>query len=148
MDYDDIVKVLAPCGLNCSKCMSHTDGDIKRNARELRRLLGAFDNYAERFSRFHPVFENYPSFKKLLDHFALAGCKGCRSGECAYPNCGVVSCYKERGVDFCFQCGEYPCDKTNFDPNLKERWIEMNNAMKERGVEAYFDESKDLPRYI
>lgn len=148
MGYDEIVKVLAPCGLNCSKCLAHSDGDIKRNAGELKRLLGAFDSYAERFSRFDGVFENYLSFKKLLDHFSQAACKGCRSGDCAYPNCGVVSCYKGKGVDFCFQCGEYPCDKTNFDPNLKKRWTQMNDSMKEKGVEAYFDESKDLPRYI
>jgi hypothetical protein len=52
MSYDEIVKVLAPCGLNCSKCLAYVDGDIKRNANELKRLLGAFDSYAERFSRF------------------------------------------------------------------------------------------------
>ncbi len=148
MNYDDIVKVLAPCGLNCSKCLAYVDGEIKRNAGELKRLLGAFDSYAERFSRFNAVFDNYPSFKKLLDHFAQAGCKGCRNGDCIYPNCGVAPCSKKRGIDFCFQCNEYPCEKTNFDPNLKERWIKMNNLMKEIGVEAYYEESKDSPRYI
>jgi hypothetical protein len=148
MSYEEIVKVLAPCGLNCAKCLGYVEGDIKKNADELKRLLGAFDNYAERFSRFIPVFENYPAFKKLLDHFAQAGCKGCRNGDCMYPNCGVASCYKTKDVDFCFQCDEFPCERTNFDPNLKERWIKMNKLMKEKGVEAYYEESKDLPRYI
>ena len=148
MKYSEILEVLAPCGLNCTKCMAFTNGDIKRNARELKRLLGAFDNYAQRFSRFAPVFENYPSFKKLLEYFVQADCKGCRHGDCVYPNCGVVSCYKTKGVDFCFQCDEFPCEKTNFDPNLKERWIKMNNLMKQRGVEAYFEEAKNLARYL
>ncbi|HAK59402.1 MAG TPA: hypothetical protein DCO77_03325, partial [Nitrospiraceae bacterium] len=58
------------------------------------------------------------------------------------------ACYKDQGVDFCFQCQEFPCDKTNFDPNLKQRWISMNTRMKEVGVEAFFEETKDLPRYI
>jgi hypothetical protein len=128
--------------------MAFTKGDIKRNAEELNGLLGAFDNYARRFARFAPVFENYPSFKKLLEYFAQAGCKGCRHGDCLYPNCGVSSCYKKKGVDFCFQCDEFPCTKTNFDPNLQERWVKMNGLMKQKGVEAYFDESKDSPRYI
>jgi len=148
MNDKEILEVLAPCGLNCTKCMAFARGDIKKNAGELKRLLGSFDNYALRFSRFAPVFENYPSFKKLLDYFAQAGCKGCRNGDCVYPNCGVASCYKQKGVDFCFQCDEFPCEKTNFDPNLKERWIKMNRRMKEKGGEAYFDEVKDLPRYI
>ncbi|HEX2965804.1 MAG TPA: DUF3795 domain-containing protein, partial [Syntrophorhabdaceae bacterium] len=104
MDYDEIVKVLAPCGLNCAKCMAYADGDIKKNADELKKLLGAFDTYAKRFSSFNPVFEDYPSFKKVLNHFTQASCKGCRSGDCVYPNCGVASCHKKKGVDFCFQC--------------------------------------------
>jgi len=52
-----------------------------------------------------------------------------------------------KGVDFCFQCDEFPCEKTNFDPDLKRRWFQMNTRMKEIGVEAYFEETKDLPRY-
>jgi hypothetical protein len=143
-----ILDVLAPCGLNCAKCMAFIKGDIKKNANEMKRLLGAFDSYARRFNRFTPVFENYPAFNALLDYFAQAGCQGCRKGECLYPNCGVAACYKRKDVDFCFQCGEFPCEKTNFDPNLKERWIKMNTLMREKGVEAYFAETKDLPRYV
>jgi hypothetical protein len=143
-----ILDVLAPCGLNCAKCMSFAEGDIKKNALELKALLGAFDNYAQRFRRFAPVFENYPAFKELLDFFAQADCRGCRKGDCLYPNCGVAACYKDKGVDFCFQCDEFPCEKNNFDPNLRQRWIKMNTLMKEKGIEAYFAESKDWPRYV
>jgi hypothetical protein len=76
MEYNEILERLAPCGLSCAKCMSFIHGDIKKKANELRRLLGAFDSYADRFSHFNPVFENYPSFKKLLEHFGQAGCQG------------------------------------------------------------------------
>ena len=31
--------------------------------------------------------------------------------------------------------------------DLHRRWLEMNNRMREIGVEAYYDETKDLPRY-
>lgn len=147
MKYSEIKKILAPCGLNCMKCQMYGEGDIKRHSVELRRLLGSFDSYAERFSKFLSVYQNYPSFKELLAHFSQASCKGCRQGECKYPNCGVATCYKQKGVDFCFQCAEFPCDKSNFDPNLHARWIKMNNRMKEIGVEAYFEETKDMPRY-
>ncbi len=98
MKYEEIVKILAPCGLNCGKCQAYTEGDIKKHATELKRLLGSFDKYAERFSRFLPVFNNYPSFKELLDYFVHANCRGCRSGDGKYPNCGVASCYKQKGV--------------------------------------------------
>jgi len=99
MEYDEILKILAPCGLNCSKCMACADGDIKKHSEELKRLLGSFDSYAERFSNFIPVFKNYPSFKELLDYFAQAECKGCRQGDGKYPDCGVAQCYKDKNVD-------------------------------------------------
>ena len=58
-----------------------------------------------------------------------------------------MTCHAEKGVDFCFQCDEFPCEKTHFDADLKRRWVQMNNRMKEVGVEAYYEETKDAPRY-
>lgn len=147
MEYDEILKKLAPCGLNCEKCLAFSNGQIKFHSTKLKELLGSFDTYAERFSKYRPIFRNYPAFKELLDSFTQGNCRGCRSGECLYPNCGVFACYKEKGVDLCFQCEDFPCEKTNFDPNLHDRWLQMNSRMKEIGVESYYEETKDLPRY-
>lgn len=147
MEYKDILDILAPCGLNCRKCFAHSEGEIRMLTTKLQELLGSFDRYAERFSAFLPLFKNYPSFKELLAYFTQADCNGCRSGTCKYPNCGVTTCYQQKGVDFCFQCDEFPCEKTNFDTDLRRRWIQMNNRMKEIAVESYFEETKDLPRY-
>ncbi len=145
--YRKILDTLAPCGLNCRKCLAFSQGEIKLSSQKLKQLLGSFDRYAERFSNFLPVFKNYPSFKELLDFLTKGDCLGCRKGTCKYPACGVIHCFREKGVDFCFQCAEYPCEKTNFDPDLKRRWIQMNDRMKEVGVIRYFEETKDLPRY-
>ncbi len=93
------------------------------------------------------MFKNYQAFKELLNQFSEANCKGCRQGDCKYPNWGVSSCSRNRGVDFCFQCQDFPCNRSNFDPNLHGRWIKKNRRMKELGVEAYYEESKDQPRY-
>ena len=111
MEYSDILRELAPCGLNCRKCMAYREGDIRKTSEELQRRLGSFDRYAERFTGFLPVFANYPAFKELLAHFAQADCEGCRSGQCKFPNCGVMTCHTEKGVDFCFQCDDFPCQQ-------------------------------------
>ena len=148
MEYDEILDYLAPCGLNCRKCLANVRGEIAGHSIELQKLLGNFDIYAERFSNFLPVYKNYPSFKKMLSHLAEPNCNGCRQGTCAFPNCGVTNCCRKKCVDFCFQCDEFPCDKTNFDPHLKARWIKMNNRMKEIGIESYYEETKDLCRYL
>jgi len=147
MKYEDILKKLAPCGLDCSKCLAYSSGEIRMVSERLAMLLGDFDRYAQRFSSFQGVFRNYPQFKELLEHFTRADCTGCRNGACRYPGCNVMKCSQEKGVDFCFQCDEFPCGKTNFDLDLKRRWVEMNTRMQEIGIEAYYEETKNLPRY-
>ncbi|GAK56597.1 hypothetical protein U27_03559 [Candidatus Vecturithrix granuli] len=148
MEYEEILKSLAPCGLNCQRCLSHVNSEIKTLSQNLQTALGNFDRYAERFSRFMPVFNNYPQFKELLGFFTQGSCCGCRSGDCKYPNCGVAKCYQVKGVDFCFQCAEFPCDHSNLDPDLHSRWLYINTRMKTIGIEAYFQETKDAPRYL
>jgi len=147
MEYRQILEILAPCGLSCQKCFANASGEIRQRSAQLRELLGSFDIYAQRFSQFLPVFENYPQFKTLLEYFSQADCVGCRNGTCKHPDCGVIRCFKSKGVDYCFQCDEFPCDKTNFDPHLLQRWIDMNMRMKSIGVEAFYEETKELPRY-
>ncbi len=147
MDYAEILDFLAPCGLSCRKCMAYAGGDIAFHSKKLQELLGNFNIYAQRFSSFLPEFKNYPQFESMLSCFAAPDCQGCRQGACKYPNCGVVDCYRAKGVDFCFQCDDFPCDKTNFDPHLEKRWLKMNTRMREIGVEAYYEETKDLCRY-
>lgn len=147
MKYEELLEKLAPCGLNCYKCYANSNGEIRKNSINLVNLLGSFDVYAERFSFFQPIFKHYPSFKELLSYFSKENCIGCRKGTCIYLDCHVKDCSKEKRVDFCFQCNEFPCENTNFDPHLKRRWIQMNNRMKEIGVKSYYNETKDELRY-
>jgi hypothetical protein len=147
MEYKEILKIIAPCGLNCYKCFAYKDGAIRKTSIKLQSLLGSFDIYAERFSSFLPIFKKYPSFKDLLIYLTEENCLGCRQGSCLYPDCGVRDCYKTKNIDFCFQCDLFPCQKTNFDAHLERRWRQINNRMKEIGIEAYYQETKNIPRY-
>ena len=147
MNKDELLNFLAPCGLNCKKCIAFDDGEIKKHSKQLQRLLGNFDNFAKRFTGFNPVFSNYPEFKIMLETFAKGGCEGCRKGGCINKACNVTECVKSKKVDYCFECDEFPCDKSGFDENLKKRWIDANKRMMEITPTAFYYEIKDLPRY-
>jgi hypothetical protein len=147
MKYKKIFEILAPCGLNCYKCFANSEGLIRKTSLKLQNLLGSFDIYAERFSSFLPIFSKYPSFKALLNFLAEENCLGCREGSCLYPDCGVKDCYKKKDIDYCFQCDDFPCEKTNFDEHLKRRWIEINKRMKKIRIESFYEETKEIPRY-
>lgn len=147
MTRDDILNSLAPCGLSCQKCLAKDDGGIALSSRELLRMLTNFERHAARFAKMNPVFVSYPAFQEVLTYFAGGSCKGCRQGECLHKGCRVTTCVKDKGVDFCFQCAEFPCANTGFDPFLDKRWRAMNERMREVGPEAFYNETKDLPRY-
>ena len=150
MDYEHIKLRLAPCGLHCGKCFTFIDGDISKLSTRLKESLGNFDVYAERFVDLlnEPVFNKYSDFKELLNYFSSAKCGGCRQEKCKIlKSCQVRHCHEKKGVDFCFQCSDFPCENTGFDKHLHERSVNINIRMKEIGVEKYYDEIKDKSRY-
>jgi hypothetical protein len=139
-----------PCGILCEKCFAFENGPIRQNAEQLKYHLGEFDVYARRFVSLldEPVFSKYPDFKEVLNLFSANNCKGCRKQQChLFTECKVRQCYKDKEVDYCFQCSDFPCDNTGFDENLKQRWLILNRRIREIGLESYYDEIKDKPRY-
>lgn len=151
MTSSQILDALAPCGLSCEKCFAHVDGDIRKYSLKLKEKLGNFDIYAKRFVTLlgDPIFEKYPDFKVLLEYFASEKCRGCRHEQCKlFTGCGVRQCHQEKNIDYCHQCDDFPCAKTGFDKHLYDRWIKLNERIKAVGVEQYYDETKDKPRYV
>lgn len=71
-------------------------------------------------------------------------CPGC-SGEgflTKHPTCGVLSCSQRKGLEYCFQCDEFPCKKydgadqsDSFITHLHQ-FTDMEKA-KTLGIDAY-----------
>jgi hypothetical protein len=147
---EEFLDKFGPCGLLCEKCFAYDKGPIHKNAEQLKQNLGEFDYYAKRFATLldDPKFGDYPVFKEFLGLLSASNCQGCRKQEChLFSNCKVKDCYKEKRVDFCFQCSDFPCDHTGFDENLEQRWLKINQKIREIGLENYYNEIKDKPRY-
>jgi hypothetical protein len=147
---NDLTGIFGPCGLLCEKCFAFNNGQIKYHAEKLKADLGDFDIYAKRFVSLldEPVFSKYPDFKELLNLLSSGNCQGCRKQEChLFRDCKVRHCYKDKKVDYCFQCKSFPCDHTGFDDNLNQRWLKINQRIREVGLDNYYNEVKDKPRY-
>jgi len=148
-EHDEFIKSrLAPCGLSCGKCLAYADGPIRDLSTQLAEELGGnFGVYAERFVGMNPVFKKYDEFRELLEYFASGSCSGCREKGCLFKDCKVTLCVKEKGVDYCFQCDEFPCDQHGMPEGLAERWQANNEKMHEIGPDVWFLGCKDRPRY-
>ena len=95
-----------------------------------------------------PLFLKYSDFREMLELFSVGKCKGCRKEKCVIlKNCKVRECSENKDIDFCFECSDFPCDNTGFDEHLHKRWKDINIKMRAVGVESYYNEIKDKPRY-
>ena len=112
--------------------------------------MGNFYIYAKRFVNLlkEPVFEKYHDFKEMLNYFSNIECNGCRKDKSKlFLDCYLKQCSKDHKIDYCFECSEFPCIKHGFDEHLEKRWLTIQTKMEENGVQSYFDEIKNLPRY-
>ncbi|HWP96494.1 MAG TPA: DUF3795 domain-containing protein [Syntrophomonadaceae bacterium] len=150
MDYSDIVKQLTPCGLDCRRCANFADGEIKKLSAKMIELLGNYERVAKMKAATQPEFEHYLEFFTILKSFSGASCSGCRFEETvklmSCPiDCPLKNC-SEKGVDFCFQCLDYPC--ANLANSGFGEWVrKRNDRMKEIGVDSYLEERLKVPRY-
>jgi hypothetical protein len=145
--YDQILGRLAPCGLDCQRCAMCADGVIQRSATELSAALEGFETMAGRMAAHAPALAGYRQFNEVLDLLAGAACTGCRGGGSSLPFCAARLCFKEQGVDYCFQCEHYPCSRNEYPESFHARWRATNDRMREVGVETYYRESLRSPRY-
>jgi hypothetical protein len=144
---EDVVERLAPCGIDCERCIMYGRGRVKTLASGLAKALEGFENMAPRVADRLPPLREYDRFVDILRLFAGAECKGCRAGGPEMPFCSARTCFREQGVDFCFECSEYPCERNAYPQNLVERWRSCNDRMLEVGIEEYYRESLTRPRY-
>jgi predicted RNA-binding Zn-ribbon protein involved in translation (DUF1610 family) len=114
-------KLAAVCGLFCPACTIYigTREDPER-LRELAKRIGK------------PVEE--------------LECNGCRTDKrCFYCTsvCTMANCAADKGVDFCGQCAEYPCETLKtFQaamPHRIELW-QSQERIKEAGYEVWYQE--------
>ena len=148
MKKEEIILEVSPCGVDCSRCIALLDGDARRHAVALQEVFGpSFHKWAERFAKFIPVLAKYGEFREFIDFLAGVDCLGCRNVAAEEKPCGILKCYRGKGVDFCFECGEFPCDPEGIDDDLRKRWIETGTRIREIGLEAWYGEKKKRPNY-
>jgi hypothetical protein len=129
-------KAISYCGTCCLKCDWHS-GRIKMAADE---LLDMIKNRPE-LRMWCKGEEHYDvgNFLKVLEYLSRTGfCRfTCKQGS-GYGGCPVRQCCERKGLAFCYQCNEFPCEIWGKWPFGKEK-IENLKEMKETGAEAWVE---------
>jgi len=82
-------------------------------------------------------------------------CPGC-AGEGfleVHPSCGILSCCQRKSIEYCGQCGDFPCARYN-RADLDDSFITHRNQLKDIdkakriGLEAYEAELSDKVKIL
>lgn len=118
----------APCGLDCFNCEIYEENITGR----------LIDLINEKF--------NVPKHD--------IPCRGCRQQDGKHfhfgsRECATLDCVKQKGLDFCFNCNEFPCAKLAPIADGADRYphnMKMYNLcrIKRVGLEAWIQEAQDI----
>ena len=125
-------KIIAACGNDCSACPRYIAPLYEKTAEELRRT-------AELWMRI--------GYRDHVVSTEEISCAGCGTGNwCRYH---VVTCCREKGIETCAPCAEYPCERMkkwflitkSFEPRCREACTEREYEQLKR---AYFEKEQNL----
>ena len=117
----------APCGLDCFNCPTYEENITGEGKKQLSEYL-----------KIPP--EEVP-------------CKGCRGekGNCKFApdnQCATWNCIQEKGLTFCHECADFPCDKlmptqkgSQYPHNMK---VYNLCRMKSKGIDNWINESAEI----
>ncbi|MCI8441461.1 MAG: DUF3795 domain-containing protein [Provencibacterium sp.] len=120
MEREKLLHYLAPCSFLCYTCLALRDGAFSECA---PRLLAYSEDVCEFLTesfRLPPGEQKeqeafFDAFYGTLGQLSGGGCHGCRSDAAlkrgCLSGCGISDCVREREIDFCAQCEEFPCRK-------------------------------------
>ena len=124
------------CGIYCSNC--GTRCRLPERAAALMETMKAGE-----WEDFGQGIEGFTPFWKFLNGLSdTSNPNSCRAGNCGHPECGIRICAREKGVEACPMCVDFPCEMiVNFaqsEPTLLFDGLRM----KEIGIEKWIDEQE------
>lgn len=144
-------ELMTYCGGYCGTCARSLEFNAFRGAASLLAELAD----AHGFQHWLPDAVNdfdYSEFRKGLDFFAdpdswLVCKKTCKGGDGGPPFC-VRECCKQQNLDICFECSDFPCEKTKRFQGIEKRaeeykqlgreeWLRRRAEKANQGFEAH-----------
>jgi len=134
-------RLLAYCGLYCGLCAERSR--IPQRAKLLREALGE-EGWDSWHGSVASMREAFSVFWEFLDGLVKNDC-ACRRGG-GPPECKIRACAKERGVEACPLCDDYPCGHIE---RLAEHYvtaIQDGKRLRRIGPEAWLKEQEERAR--
>lgn len=136
MSNQNSLRLVTYCGLYCGLCAQRVR--IPEQARRLQQTLHeeGFDDFYQYISEMKTAF---PPFWQFLQSLATFDCS-CRTGKGGPPDCRIRGCAKQKGVEVCPQCKEYPCQHIQAMAEHYPTLIQDGKRLQKMGIEKWISE--------
>jgi hypothetical protein len=124
--YEKESGLVAYCGIYCRLCDYYT-GRIRDSVKDLREVIENHPElklFAETSKAFD--FENFVEGVEWMSNEISPCVGGCKGGG-GWSECPLRKCSIERGVTFCYECNDFPCETLE---NFPKRVDELNDIRK------------------
>ena len=137
MSSEDSLRLVGYCGLYCNLC-AHRNR-IPQQARQLQRSLHeeGFDDWYQYVPDLKATF---PLFWRFLQKLVTLDCT-CRTGG-GPPDCKIRQCTKQKNLDICTKCEEYPCTLIKALARHYPTVIQDGKRLQKIGVEQWLKEQE------
>jgi hypothetical protein len=133
----DKLEQVTYCGLYCGLCSQRNR--IPQRARALRQFMQkeGWDFWGKEQAYFN---EFWSFLSKLADNESQYSC---RTGRCGPPFCGIRKCAREKGIEVCPFCSDYPCNRILGIAKGYPTMLADGKRMKDSGIDAWIQEQEE-----
>jgi len=125
------------CGLYCGLCARRN-----RIPTRARALVDAM--HTEGWDVWGGETPGFREFWAFLTDMAVSESRySCRASQCGAPFCGIRKCAREKNIQVCVHCDEYPCERIL---DLAKRYVNLladGARLKEIGLDAWIEEQEE-----
>jgi hypothetical protein len=138
MSSKNLLCLVGYCGLHCGLC-AHRNR-IPQQARQLQKSLHeeGFDDW---YKYAPDLKDTFPQFWQFLQNLATLDCT-CRTGG-GPPDCKIRRCAKQKGIEICPQCKEYPCQLITTLAEHYPTVIQDGKRLQKIGLENWVKEQEE-----
>ena len=126
MEKQEILDAIAPCGIDCIHCPLYENNITEEMKNRLAAMTG-----------------------KTPEEMICQGCRSDKRAVICPADCPTLDCSREKGVDFCFECPDFPCEKLNPAADRADKLphnLKVYNScrMKKIGLEQWLEKDARL----
>jgi hypothetical protein len=135
---DEQLEFVTYCGLYCGLCAERTR--IPGHAAALQAAMAE-----EGWPYWGPTMPDFVEFWRFLQGLTDGGCPGCRA-DGGYPECPIRICARERGLDLCVYCPDFPCEHVEVFARRYPTLLADNRRLQVVGLARWLAEQEERAR--